>query len=585
MGWDKTIPNENNVVRGVSGDLAKVRENFEALDPIVVSGLHGLPGVDAASPASGDVLRHDGSGWANAQDTLSGLVDTDVAGAVSGDALTYNDATKKWEPNTPVQSLSGLTDTDVAGAASGDALTYNSATGKWEPATPVAALNDLTDVDTSGAVSGQALVFDGSGWGPGASVSSGLSRAMLVLGSDQAVVSVSGAPYTPATVTGMVQTANEGGWATNPASGIIEVPSGVSLVEVRAQVAWEAGSGTSAAKLWLRIDGAPVPSGEVHDSLYYPGSFVGTNRIVSWAIPVSGGEQLTLEVAHQELPPSYKNVLSSGQQTWFEVREVAAGGGAAGGGFTADFSLFMPDAPPLSPPSGATFNDEFDGGASLDGRWTWWDPNGDLAASGINAGMQMLEYTLTGGSEWAGAFQSVTAISGVQYSFVTKLSFVGKATAATDEYWSGMAVFEDATSNPATSNLYVAGIYTDTDPAGNLRTRIGIFEFNDYSDATPTLAGYDDVLSDAGLGHVAGLYLRVAWNGTDELRFAYSLDGVSFRQLAEFSASFVPKEVGFAARNVAGGNLTTRAQFFRHWPTSNRDLVLSGAMVDFQRSS
>lgn len=59
MAYNKTVPNENNLVRTASGDVAAMRENFVQLAPIIESGLHGLSGVDAPSPADGQYLRFD----------------------------------------------------------------------------------------------------------------------------------------------------------------------------------------------------------------------------------------------------------------------------------------------------------------------------------------------------------------------------------------------------------------------------------------------------------------------------------------------------------------------------------------------
>jgi hypothetical protein len=570
MPWNPNIPVDTNQVRGVSGDVTRMRENFQTLNPIVISGLNGLSGVAITAAASGDILRYDGTNWVDAVGNLAVLIDVDTSGAVSGQALTYNGSL--WVPATPVQTLSGLTDTDVTGAVSGDALTFIGG-NQWEPRTAVAALGDLTDVDTAGAVSGQILGFDGTEWTP-TDPAGRVSRAMLVLGTDQSITQ-----DVATVVTGMTQTVNVGSWATNPASGVIQVPSGVSLIEARAQATWDTGGGGDQCKLRLLIDGAGVTSGEVQDVRWFSGATFNTaNNIASWAIAVSGGEALTLEVEHSE--GGAESILSANQQTWFEVRAVSGGTGGGGGGagtLVRDFSKFDPDAPPVSPPSGTTFNDEFDDD-SLDAKWIWWDPNGDLLLSGIDQSTQRLVWRLPGGSEWAGVYQDITGISGVGHALFTKLSMTTRATLAADEYMAGLALFDDATGNPSTAGFYVAGIYTDTDPAANLRTRIGMFAFDNYLDSTPTLLNYDDVLPDLGLS-VGGIYIRVVRAGGGDLSFSWSMDGLSWRQLADFTPSFTPTEAGLVGRNWSGGNLDCGALFFRHWNATNRDLVLSGALV------
>ena len=209
MSYDPTVPNQSNKVRGPTGDLIKMHDNFEALAPLVsgyiVSGVvpaGKLMGFTFGANdfrvlvsgsefliqrfESGDwrhVVRLDQTG-ADLQSvlTISGqnptqayhlvtrafvnaLVLDDLANVVapsptSGQGLVFNGT--NWVPGGIASTLAGLSDVALAGPVSGQALVYNGA--QWTNAAVASLLSGLGDVSLASVATGDALIFSGGFW-------------------------------------------------------------------------------------------------------------------------------------------------------------------------------------------------------------------------------------------------------------------------------------------------------------------------------------------------------------------------------------------------------------------------------------
>lgn len=211
MSYFSTIPNEANLVRGASGDLVRMQANFEHMEAAasgILASSTGLLGWMYGDSTRADRFRSTTSGGAalelqvntggvsapawssllrlvsggdaeftakvsgidptdaqhlvtrnyldttfNAGLSLSGLSDTAVSGAASGNVLSYDGV--DWTLGAPVATtFAGLADTNLAGQSSGTIAFYNGA---------------LWAVAASGIASGEVLQYTGSGYA-GASI-------------------------------------------------------------------------------------------------------------------------------------------------------------------------------------------------------------------------------------------------------------------------------------------------------------------------------------------------------------------------------------------------------------------------------
>jgi len=141
--------------------LTKTNNNFTEL----YSKVGGFPEWELGLQGQVLIVGVDGSiGWGSA--TSSSTDAATLAGQSPAYYLDYNNFA-----NTPtiITSLAALNDTSVAGATSGQVLSYDGAV--WTATTPTAvaqALDDLTNVSAATPSNGQALVWNGSAWVPGA---------------------------------------------------------------------------------------------------------------------------------------------------------------------------------------------------------------------------------------------------------------------------------------------------------------------------------------------------------------------------------------------------------------------------------
>lgn len=120
MAWNPSIPSEGNDLRGASGDIVKMRENFDTLSGVATKGVSGLIGTDARmdTPTSGNYMVFSGGAGGTGRweprgappgaVNLDDLADVDTTGAVSGDVLMFNGST--WEEGTAGGGGGGFSD-------------------------------------------------------------------------------------------------------------------------------------------------------------------------------------------------------------------------------------------------------------------------------------------------------------------------------------------------------------------------------------------------------------------------------------------------------------------------------------------
>ena len=120
--------------------------------------LAGLTDTTIGTPASGEVLYHNGSAWVD-QALTTNIV-------TEGSNLYYTDTRVDTRiASTPINSLS---DVDVSGATNGQVLKYNASLTQWEPQDDAGmltvALTDISDVTITLPTSGQVLKYNGAAW-------------------------------------------------------------------------------------------------------------------------------------------------------------------------------------------------------------------------------------------------------------------------------------------------------------------------------------------------------------------------------------------------------------------------------------
>lgn len=198
MSYFPQVPNESNLVRGVSGDLVRMRTNFATLEP-VAGGVRAtdevLHGWLYGEGSRADRFRVDVSGASYALQVNSGGVssptwatffsmtsggDPAFALPVSGQAPTAaaHLTTRAWVEGFTASglTLSGLADTSVSGVSSGQALVWNGVAWTFGAA-GVTTLAALTDTNTVTAASGSILAYDGAQW---VSTASGLTSGQVL---------------------------------------------------------------------------------------------------------------------------------------------------------------------------------------------------------------------------------------------------------------------------------------------------------------------------------------------------------------------------------------------------------------------
>lgn len=219
---------------------------------------------------------------------------------------------------------------------------------------------------------------------------------------------------------------------------------------------------------------------------------------------------------------------------------------AGGGGYSPDFDVWMPDAPPAS--AGAD-DDEFAdaAGAGAPTGWTEVDHGTTTTVSEEDYGLKLLQATHAGDSV-AGVYKAIPA---GDFTVWTKVSLAGLAEA--NFVVGGLALFQDATSS--TGDIATHTLHQDA-----TATAINVETWNAYNSFK---TGLQQVVwtVDGGPTHV---YLRIRRTGTT-YAFDFSTDGVSFQRLHSGTLAFTPTHYGLVVNNVASGaDVAAIFPFFRY---------------------
>ncbi len=119
-----------------------------------------LTDVTITTPVNNNLLRYNGTAWVNSTISTSNLTDVTITTPATGQNLVYNATTSKWinQNNT----LANLTDATITTPATGHTLSYNATTSKWVNQNNT--LNNLTDATITSPATGQVLQYNGTEW-------------------------------------------------------------------------------------------------------------------------------------------------------------------------------------------------------------------------------------------------------------------------------------------------------------------------------------------------------------------------------------------------------------------------------------
>ena len=662
MAYDQNVPAEGNVLRTAAGDIAKMRENFQALNPIVVSGLNGLSGVNVAAPADGQFLRFDlgASSWVasgaldefvkNDGDVISGELTIHAAGTsgaseTTGGSLKTFDLMLRHSETANHPALAMLSDTDLNGrspqffglrargtsaarlAVSGgeDCLLFFGHGWNGTEYTALAGFSAQADGPASAGVSPGRMVFFAVGSGSG----SPLDTHMVMRGDGRvAIGSGIGNDFEP------IRTLHVSGGTFIDGdllvSGTVDAVSGVfagtvslrpdsTLANLALNFSDDTDTGifsSTAGRLSFAVDGAEiarfdtaggqknllllVTGNAANPALQINDADTGFFRAAADTLSLAaGGVELTRW--HQRdadddfiifkdriginlgisTPPSHTlHVVGSGL--------IDGDLFVSGAVVTSADSVFRwsPRLPPISPTSGGTFDDEFFSGVldSVDAKWTKWDEGSAMTASGETLQGSFKISTITN-DRWMGFFQDVGAISGQDWSFVTRIEQPGGVGSTAAKKWVGIGLWNDVDSAPATANLLFCG-YLNGGAGATPATQFGCFTFSQFDDITDVQNG--NILEAPDFPHYG--WVRVAYTFSDQLVKAYwSSDGSRWIDIgAEISATTAlggpPTSVGMAFLSNAD-SCTADFELFRFYNSVAAADVLSGAFIKLERAA
>lgn len=243
---------------------------------------------------------------------------------------------------------------------------------------------------------------------------------------------------------------------------------------------------------------------------------------------------------------------------------VASGVTGGEGGGDADFTIWMPEAPPASP---SAYDDEFDNATYDSGLWTEFDVPDTMTPNEAEYGFYM-----TGGTtnNFHGIIQEVPDQDFVIY---TNVSWLNNADL---DMYAGLLVLQNA-SNPSTTDLYGFGQYR----GGGMGFRgLRATQYN----ASPTEVWTR--LSNPG-GHEPGYWMRFRQVGSD-WDFGYSLDGKHWYDFDNgHTEDFTVDAVGLFSRKNNTSDTTNKAvfSFFRYSTNAAVTDIMYGDRVDMWRAS
>lgn len=235
----------------------------------------------------------------------------------------------------------------------------------------------------------------------------------------------------------------------------------------------------------------------------------------------------------------------------------AAGDG--GGPGEADFTFWLPDAPPLC---ASAYDDEFEDSAFDAVLWTEFDPGAFLTISEDEVGL-ILDMVTDPGADWAGIYQ---AIPSGDFAIVAKLALMALRT---NYAYLSLLLWENATDNA--KGLYSLSVFYDGSSLGVHAAR-----WNNWQSWNSNLVTF-------ATGNSC-MYLRIRRSSTT-YSFDISSDGVGWMRIWSGSLAFTPTHFGIGINNEGQG-VTIRgvAHFFRYKDSSALTQILEGDRIDGWRS-
>jgi len=370
---------------------------------------------------------------------------------------------------------------------------------------------------SSPAFSGLELTgFSGVLWASGGVVYDG-----AILGDLDDVYFPSGEPDV-----GDVLTYQSGGWTSGPGGGAValdDLTDVDAITDLTDQdvLTWDAGSG-----LWIAL---PPPAAGPHD--------LGSHTDVDFP----SGE------------PDIGDVLTYEPGGWTSM--------PGGGGGT--HSLWFPDAFPDSP---TAQSDHFDD-ASLAVKWHEFDSAGKVVITEANHHVKFASTSLI--NNHAGMWQTLPSGN---FTITAKMrTEYAKGVEAKYFYW-GITLFQDATNNPATSDILIFHVYSY-----NNTVTPQILHFSDYD-------SYSSAPYTGGtflINPTQAIYFRVRRNGTS-LYFDLSLDNLSWKQFSGAIAQgsyFTPAEFGITCYQESGAEQYFYCDWIYYQASDNFEAVAVGQSI------
>ena len=530
MAYNPNVPNEANLVRGATGDLEAMQENFELLSGVAVKGISGLIGVSANSPTSGQGLRWNGT---------------------------------VWVPSGVASDLDGLTDVTITSPASGQGLLYDGAGWVNSGITIPTALDNLTDVTVPTPASGEVLTYNGTAW-VNASPTSISPRSTL--GLSGSAYTVTGVSFSERVPLASVLTSG-GGFTFNTTSGQVIVGSGVTAVNILAQAGWVAPLEPAAmyvTKIFKNGSGLEEDAGyKVAAEQAMRGTASGgvwLNQAQAINVPCVSGDMFTLVVTTDDQTGIRE---LSGQRTFLMVEDARKSAGGGGATVTDPVTVWDPKFPPLAANAHA-MNDEFSaasgaGPGGLAAKWVEWDPAGVVLPTLITGSQMMnLAFTMSGGV-WGGVVQAISGVgatvSGTNWAAYARIHLTMDRQSATSSATFGMVLFENVVASGTTSNF--CGVLIKLTGSGTTE----VYEIGEYADYTDVAPGNvnSQVFTHSGDKPFTELWLRIRHQGSvNRLDGDVSSDGIGWRQLGTRTLTWAPVEIGLIGANAVENATGTR---------------------------
>lgn len=241
---------------------------------------------------------------------------------------------------------------------------------------------------------------------------------------------------------------------------------------------------------------------------------------------------------------------------------ITISGGAGGG--EADFSIWMPDAPPLTPySSGGVDDDEFDDASFDTGIWTEFDYGSYQTVVENEWGLSL---TTSASNVFQGVIQPVP--TGSDWSFTT---YIAQVHDQVNNECAGILLISDI-SNLNTSDVFVWGTYRGGSGYGWRWAKATNYTGTGYSDGSWINDSKD-----------FAYYIRFRTNGTT-WSFDMSADGYNWVHNAYTQAAeFTPEGVGLGHR-LDETNWRADYKFARFKDDSTYNQMLYGDKVNMWRA-